>query len=160
MENVEELVKAALQNADAGVSYTVHGERPMKYDQGKPVPQKYPVEELGKLHRRFSDFHHDIIATIYSAMNDIIRLKRSIPLTRNELLRPARRRGITEKGVSKRTVNDLIKFGLIQERIIKIINSAGKPVRAQAIIYLTPRGRAYVRERIDEEYTPDLPGGG
>jgi hypothetical protein len=153
-DNVEELVKQALHNKDIGISYTSHGERGVVYKDGKHVAVPFEEVEFEEPHKRFNAKHHEVMEVIYSAVCDIVNMKRSIPLTRNELIRPAAKRGVTTNGISKKLVNDLIDFDLIQERIIKIVNIEQKPVRSQAVIYFTNKGRSYVRERIDQSYNP------
>ena len=153
-KDVTQLIKAATNNKEIGVVYTVDGEVSVRMIDGKRVRDKYTFAPLGKLHRKFNQDHAGLMEIIFAAVVDIRKMRRTVPLTRNELIRPASKKGITKNGVSKVLIKDLVKFGLIEERIISIVNAANNPVRAQAVVYFTPRGRTYVRERIDDSYKP------
>jgi len=99
----------------------------------------------------------DMMLVIYTAITDLKtnpKLKgRAIPLTRNELLNPTTRSGITDLGFSKSVLKSLEKKKLLEVDIIKLVNTKSKKhTGARTVVYFTQKGRTHVRRYIDPEY--------
>ena len=99
----------------------------------------------------------DMMFVIYTAVTDLKTnpklKKRAIPLTRNEVLNPQIRGGITDMGFTKSTLKSLEKKNLIKVDIIKLVDTKlNKTTGARTVVFFTQKGRDYVRKRINPEY--------
>ena len=140
-EDVKKQLTDALRGSPAGVKYTVDGEVQLVYgDNAQRVEQPLVEEPLDEMEASFKDKHHEAMVLLNEAILSVKRMKnRQVPLTRDEL----------NDAVSKKTLRQLENFGLVQQRIVPLLRaSTGTSVGGKALIYFTPQGRAYVRERI------------
>lgn len=99
----------------------------------------------------------DMMFVIYTAITDLKenpKFKgRSIPLTRNELINPQIKGGITDIGFSKTVLKSLEKKKLLEVDVIKLVDTKlRKHTGARTVVFFTGKGRDYVRRHIDPEY--------
>jgi len=142
-----------LSGKPVATKYTIDGEvlvRRYFEREGKPVvdiADPLEVVELKPLPNDFKDRHKTAMWIIYDAIKQIHKMpKRDVPLTRPEILGE-------EGGVKKKDLRYLIKSGLVQERLIGLVEKKGsKPVFSKPVVYFTPQGRAYVRKHFDKDY--------
>jgi hypothetical protein len=88
----------------------------------------------------------EAITTINNFILDIMALpRRQIPALVSE---------IRDRGVSKTTLDDLQKKGLVMIRLISIENTLkdNKKVGAMAVVYFTVFGKAYVKKKFGGKY--------
>lgn len=99
----------------------------------------------------------DMMFVVYTAITDLKinpKLKgRVIPLTRNELLEPQIRGGITDIGFTKGVLRSLEKKGLLEVETIALVNTKlKKHTGARTVVFFTKKGRDYVRTHINPDY--------
>ncbi len=120
-----------------GIKYTIDGEILVLSDGSEVVP---PVPEKIELHKEFKSHHQDAMQKIALFVAAIKKHapRRVVPAMRSELI---------DFGVSKRALNELQEMGLIQQRLISVLDSTdnNKPVGSRAVVYFTPNGKAYFR---------------
>ena len=119
--------------------FTIDGEVKLMRIKGVETRVPHPEEELQSLPASFKEKHQDAMIIMLKAVNEAKAIKeRKVPLTREELI---------ESGVPKTIVRELEGFGLIQQRIVSLLRGA-KAVGGRAVVYFTPQGHAYVREKL------------
>lgn len=142
-EDVKKQLTDALRGTPAGVKYTADGEVQLVYgDNAQRIEQPLTEEPLHEMRADFKEKHHEAMLLLNEAILSVKRMKnRQVPLTRDEL----------NDAVSKKTLRQLENFGLVQQRIVPLLRaSTGTSVGGKALVYFTPQGRAYVRERIQK----------
>jgi hypothetical protein len=144
-QTCEELKK--LDNRPVATRYTPDGEVVIRRvdgrDQDEPLDFPDPVLPLGL---RPSD--KGAMAILHSAVCQVRDMpKRNVPVTRGELER---------RKVTKTSLTRLERLGLVQTRLVRLIDATGKAKRAVAVCYPTSQGRAFVLKNFDPEYERDL----
>lgn len=131
--------------------FTPHGEIIVQRQDGVERELPYAVEELGDLPNGFdlkSSLYMDIMARLYESCCQIDKMKkRRLPLTRAEFLNPA----VIGYRVKKRDLSKLIKWGLVSENVVDVTKDE-EPKGKRAIVYFTPKGRAFVRRYFEPSY--------
>jgi len=152
---LKEVAKEVVKKAPVGVKLTPLGER-LVYDVGgtkrvEPLSLRiYPEGRLG-----FA--LHDLMATLYTASQHIIKTKREIPITRDELILPKKTGGCTDFGYSKGQLKKLEAKDLLTVKHTYLTNkSTKKSVGARTVVMLTPLGRGYVQKHVDKEFLADV----
>ena len=90
---------------------------------------------------------------IFEATKQIHALpRREVPLTRGEL--------DSVVHVTKKELRKLVKKGLVTEKLLRLnASKTGKAVRAQAVLYFTPQGRAYATKHFNKQYYKGIEDG-
>ena len=99
---------------------------------------------------------HDLMCTLYTAAQYIVETGRSVPITRDELIKPRKEGGCTEFGYTKGELQKLEKMELIKIGYAylskKSTGSRKRPVGARVVVYPTALGRGYIQKFIDKEF--------
>lgn len=141
----EELKK--LDGRAVAKKWTPDGEVVIIQTKDGPVDVPLEVDVLRDEPKGFTAEHKDVMEIIYSAVSQINEKGRTVPLTRNELVK--------DFGARPKVLKQLEGWGYIRGRVIKLVpKDDPKSVKGQAvaIFYYTPQGRAYVREHFDPAY--------
>lgn len=135
-----------LERRPLGTLYTPNGEVLLRQVEGGDiVRQPLEVEDLTGLPTTFNHHHAELLADIYSAVDQINEMPdRAIPLTRGEL--------VSQFGKSKEVLSELVDMGLVKDQKIETLNKDGTKASIRRVIYFTPQGRAYVRTYLDPAY--------
>lgn len=152
--NPDEHIKKQIEKLNLNrpaIRFTPHGEVMVRRQDGVEHQEDFPMEELGDLPEGFElhrDTYIEAMSRIYEACSHIEKMeKRFMPLTRPELLNF----NVMGIKIEKRDIGKLVKWGLLSEKVIPI-TKAGRPIGARAVVYFTPRGRAFVRKYFDPAY--------
>lgn len=143
---------AAREGKQVAIRFTPDGEAPVFVKDGEEKTFLPAFEPLQPLPAEFTQADHEAMGILYGCIHKIRSMaRRHIPLTRSEYLK--------QGGVTKKTIRRLERYGLLQERVIRLLQSNGKLYRAAACVYPTPQGRAYILEKIDPDYAKEVTGG-
>ena len=99
---------------------------------------------------------HDLMCTLYTAAQYIIKSRRQIPITRDELIQPQKDGGCTKWGYKKGDVQKLEKLNLVKVSHTYLSEKkTQKRVGARVVVYPTALGRGYIQKFIDKEFMSD-----
>lgn len=149
VQSAVEQVMAAREGKQVAVRFTPDGEAPVIVKDGKEQTFLPAFEELRPLPMSFKEADHNALGILYGCIHKIREMKRRhVPLTRGEFLK--------QEGMTKKALRRLETFGLVEERIVRLLNQDGKLFRSSACVYPTPQGRAYILARIDPDYEKEV----
>lgn len=136
------------QGHPVGKRITVNGEAVIMQVGSRQVDVFLEVDKLRPEPKGFRAIHKEVMEIIFSAVSQINEMpNRIIPLTRKEL--------IEQFHANPKAVKKLEGWGYIRKWVIKAVPKEDpRAVNGQhiTIFYLTPQGRAYVREHLDASY--------
>jgi len=140
MEGSKEVVLLVKPTLDGEVFIQKRGGKevmmPLKTQELEPLP---PF--LGESHTNAMGFFHELLLDLKKTQKD-----RLVPMTRGELF---------SMGFDKKLYKDLLKAGLLQEKLVNFVRQKDKtPTGARATVFYTAQGRAFVRKFIDSNYCP------
>lgn len=120
------------------IQYTPDGEVPVQVLDDGVVQLPLPTQPIQPLSKKFREKHKHAMYALQSAVDEVKRIGRQVPVLRTELI---------AMGVEKQLVKDLEDFGLVQSRMVGIINTdLNKKAGAKLIVYFTIQGRMWLEE--------------
>lgn len=153
-EAIKKAAEEVAKNAPYKMMLTPLGERWVYKTEGEDYVAPLSIMEYpGK---PLSVALHDLMCTLYTASQEVVRLKRLVPLTRTELLAPTDKGGCTKYGYKKGELQKLEKKGLAKINHAHLSSkNTKKSVGSRVVVYLTALGRGYVQKHIDKEFMSD-----
>lgn len=126
------------------LKFTPDGEVPIVRRLGKDVEEPLAEEPFKGTPSGWKQKHSEAVYLIYVGVSEINKKKRQIPLLREEAI---------ALGVSKAMLKDLEGFGIVTQRLLKILDKRRgmKATGGRMVVYFTPQGRAYVQEAFKKE---------
>lgn len=152
-EGLLETAQKIVDQAPQAIRLTPLGEKRVYKKEGRlcedPELSVLPYEREKPLNVTL----HDLMCTLYTAAQYIIKSGRLIPVTRDELIKPQKEGGCTEWGYKKGDVQKLEKMGLVSVSHSYLQDKTSKKmVGARVVVYPTALGRGYIKKFVDRGF--------
>jgi len=151
-----EMAEKIRSQAPQGIRLTPLGEKMVWKKEGGLVEDEnlYIIHYNGE--KPLNATLHDLMCTLYTAAQYIIKSGRQIPITRNELIQPQKDGGCTQWGYKKGDVQKLEKLDLVKVGHTYLSEKkTQKKVGARVVVYPTALGRGYIQKFVDKEFMVD-----